>query len=57
MSGKWRVVEKSSGKVVKNRGGKAADGGGHASQAAATRQMQAINISQAKKSGHTIIKK
>lgn len=40
---KYRVVEKSSGAVAKNKGGTAADGGGHRSKAKAQKQASAIN--------------
>jgi hypothetical protein len=39
------VVESGSGKVAKNAGGTAADGGGHSSEAQAERQARAINRS------------
>lgn len=45
---KYRVVEIATGNLVK-KNGRAVDGGGHASKAAATKQAQAINISQSKK--------
>lgn len=40
---KYRVVEASSGAIAKNKGGTAADGGGHASEAKAKAQARAIN--------------
>lgn len=42
-AGKFRVVEATTGKIAKNRGGTATDGGGHSSRARATKQIQAIN--------------
>lgn len=42
---KFRVVESGSGKVAKNAGGTAADGGGHSSESQAERQARAINRS------------
>ena len=41
--GKFRIIETSTGKIAKNRGGTALDGGGHASQGKADRQSRAIN--------------
>jgi len=40
--GKFRVVE-PSGRIAKTSTGKARDGGGHASRAAAQRQANAMN--------------
>jgi len=48
--GKWRVVEKGTGKIV-TRGGSAVDGGGHGSKSAAREQATAINISQSRRKG------
>lgn len=48
IDGKWRVVE-PNGNVTKNGSGSPVDGGGHSTFAEATRQAQAINISQHKK--------
>lgn len=52
----YRVVERDTGKIGKNKGGTALDGGGHASKDAAMKQMQAINISEARKRGAKIPK-
>lgn len=41
---KYRVVD-PSGKIAKNKGGTALDGGGHSSSIKATKQAQAVNIS------------
>jgi hypothetical protein len=41
--GKWRVVEKGTGKLV-TKNNKAVDGGGHSSKKAAQAQATAINI-------------
>lgn len=51
---KFRVVEKNTGKIAKNKAGTAIDGGGHKSESAAKRQMSAVNISQARQRGHDI---
>lgn len=51
---KYRVLEKSTGKVATNDSGTPVDGGGHKTAGEATRQAQAINISEARKSGHRI---
>ena len=40
---KYRVVEAASGKIAKNKGGTALDGGGHSSKAKATSQARAVN--------------
>lgn len=42
---KYRVVEKSSGKIAKNKSGTALDGGGHSSKAKADKQAGAVNYS------------
>jgi len=42
---KWRVVESSNGKIAKNKGGTAVDGGGHSSKSSAQAQCRAINRS------------
>lgn len=42
---KFRVVEASSGKVVKTAGGGKADGGGHRTRAEAESQARGINRS------------
>jgi hypothetical protein len=41
--GKFRVVEARTGRIVKNKAGTAADGGGHRSRARAQAQARAIN--------------
>jgi len=43
--GKFRVVEAESGQIAKTKAGTAADGGGHASYEAASKQAKAINAS------------
>jgi hypothetical protein len=48
---KYRIVDKMTGRVARREGGKPADGGGKASKAALKPQMQAMNISYAKKRG------
>lgn len=45
---KFRIVE-PSGRIAKNNAGTAIDGGGKKSKASVQRQIQAINISKAKK--------
>jgi hypothetical protein len=42
---KYRLVE-PDGRIAKNQAGKAIDGGGKATKAAAQRQITAINISK-----------
>lgn len=42
--GKWRVVEKATGKLASKKG-EAVDGGGHGSKEMAMKQAQKINIS------------
>lgn len=49
INGKWRVVEKATGKVTTNSAGTPVDGPGHSSKAGAERQAAAININQHKK--------
>jgi len=44
--GVWRVVESDSGRVTKNDAGTAVDGGGHPTEAAARKQIAAINASR-----------
>jgi hypothetical protein len=53
---KYRVIEKNTGRIAKNQAGKSLDGGGK-SETAATKIMQAVNISQARKRGHKIPKR
>jgi len=40
---KFRVVEAATGKIAKNKGGTALDGGGHASKGKSNRQARAVN--------------
>ena len=42
---KYRVIEASTGKIAKNKGGTAMDGGGHGSKAMASKQARAVNRS------------
>lgn len=51
ISGSFRVVESSTEKIVKNRAGTAVDGGGHRSQAAAVRQVNALNLVELRRAG------
>ncbi len=51
---KFRVVESDTGRIAKNRGGKALDGGGHGSKDKAQKQASAVNISQARQRGMKI---
>jgi hypothetical protein len=53
---KYRVVETDTGNIAKNAAGTAIDGGGTTSKARATKQMQAVNIAQARKRGAKIPK-
>lgn len=46
---KFRVVEGDSDVIAKNASGSAADGGGHATKAAAEAQARAINASLKRK--------
>lgn len=39
--GKYRILDKA-GKIATNKGGTAMDGGGHATQAAAEKQVRAV---------------
>jgi len=41
--GKYRVVEKDSGRISKSKFGRPRDGGGHADKAKASRQAAYIN--------------
>ncbi len=45
-SGKYRVVEASSGRIAKNASGTAADGGGTTNRERAARQARAINANK-----------
>jgi hypothetical protein len=44
-NGIFRVVEANTGRIAKNAGGTAVDGGGHSSRRMATGQVRAINAS------------
>jgi hypothetical protein len=46
---KYRVVEKETGHIAKNKAGTAIDGGGKPSKASAMKQAQAVNIAQSKR--------
>ena len=46
---KFRVIEASIGKIAKNAAGTALDGGGHSSNAGASRQARAVNANTKKK--------
>lgn len=43
---KYRILDKQ-GKIAKNKGGSAMDGGGHKSKPAAERQVNAVTMSKA----------
>ena len=47
VGGKYRVVEKATGQIAKNKAGTAVDGGGHSSGGRAGAQASAINHSLA----------
>lgn len=47
--GKFRVVEASNGKIVKNKAGTAVDGGGHKTKARAAAQARALNVPPSKR--------
>lgn len=47
--GKYRVVEADTGKIAKNKGGTALDGGGHGTSAKASAQARAVNASLRKR--------
>lgn len=47
--GKYRVVEATTGRIAKNKGGTAADGGGHSSPGKARAQVGAINTPKSKR--------
>lgn len=42
---KYRVLERESGRIARNRGGTPVDGGGHSTFTQCRKQAQAINIS------------
>lgn len=46
--GKFRVIEASSGDLVRNNSGTPADGGGHSTRTAAEKQAAAINANERK---------
>lgn len=46
---KWRVIEKNTGKLVRNKTGTVVDSGGHATRDKALRQARAINSSMARR--------
>jgi hypothetical protein len=46
---KFRVIEVETGKIAKNKGGTALDGGGHKSKDKAGRQARAVNRSLSKR--------
>jgi len=54
---KFRVIEKGSGLIAKNKGNTAMDGGGFSSKSKATAQAAAVNISQARQRGANIPRK
>jgi len=49
IKGKYRLIEKDTGRLVKNAEGTAVDGGGHESKEKAVKQLQAIAIHRKKK--------
>lgn len=49
--GKWRVVEASTGRIARRKGGKPMDSGGFASRAGATAQASAVNLSMRRREG------
>lgn len=46
---KFRVIEKATGKIAKNKAGTAIDGGGHTTMAQAVKQVGAVNIPSSKR--------
>jgi len=46
ISGKYRILKEGSGKVAKNKGGSAMDGGGHDSRQKAYAQIKAVEMSE-----------
>lgn len=54
---KFRIIESETGKIAKNKGGTAIDGGGKKSRSAVQKQASAVNISMARKRGAKIPKK
>lgn len=57
IGGKYRVVEVSTGRLAKNKGGIALDGGGHRTSGAAKAQAAAVNSSLSRKRKHGTSKK
>jgi len=55
--GKFRVVESDTGRIAKNKGGTAMDGGGSKTRAPVLKQNAAVNIKQARKRGAKIPRK
>ena len=49
ISGKYRILKIGSGKVAKNKGGTAMDGGGHTSPKKAYAQVKAVEMSEKNK--------
>ena len=49
ISGKFRVIDKTTGEVTKNASGTPVDGGGYTTKSHALAQATAINISQHEK--------
>lgn len=56
-AGKYRIIEANTGRIAKNKGGTALDGGGHKTKPKADKQESALNISYARKRGAKIPKK
>ena len=42
---KWRVIDADTGRIAKNQGGTAIDGGGHTTRKKAIDQVRAVNRS------------
>lgn len=47
--GKYRLINKTTGRIEKNKNGKPIDGGGHISKEKAMRQVKAIYYSKSRK--------
>lgn len=43
INGKWRLIEKATGKISMTKSGKPHDGGGHSSEGKCDAQARAIN--------------
>jgi len=54
---KFRIVEVNTGRIAKNKGGTAMDGGGRTTRAPVLSQNAAVNIKQARKRGTKIPRK